>query len=71
MNVRDSEKSIERRRAELRKVEEDLIKARKEAERQTTKMKSLAVNSTASSSTKEAQLQSEVDKCMVRDLTSL
>ena len=64
--MRDSEKSIERRRADIRKIEEELIKARKETERLSAKAKTLAVNSTASSSTREAQLQSEVDKCMVR-----
>lgn len=62
----DHERSLERRREELRKMEEASARSKKEAERHVLKMKSTAQNHTTSSSTREAQLQSEVDKCMVR-----
>ncbi|KAI0930463.1 hypothetical protein AcW1_009141 [Taiwanofungus camphoratus] len=60
----DHERSLERRREELRKMEEASARSKKEAERHVLKMKSTAQNHTTSSSTREAQLQSEVDKCM-------
>ncbi|OCH92316.1 BRE1-domain-containing protein [Obba rivulosa] len=58
------EHDLERRRNELRKAEENLVRSRKEAERQSAKLKASSnmLNSTASS--REAQLQQEVDKCM-------
>lgn len=54
--------AIEKKRAELRKLEESLIKSKKDAEKQATKLKSM---STSSGNAKEAELQSEIDKCMV------
>lgn len=48
--------------AELRRVEEEVLRLRKEAERQASKYKLLT---TGTSSQKEAELQSEIDKCMV------
>ncbi|KAL1939862.1 hypothetical protein VTO73DRAFT_9562 [Trametes versicolor] len=53
--------SIEKKRAELRKLEESLIKSKKDAEKQATKLKSM---STSSGNAKETELQSEIDKCM-------
>lgn len=55
--------AIEKKRAELRKLEESLIKSKKDTEKQATKLKSM---STSSGNAKEAELQSEIDKCMVR-----
>ncbi|KAI0675260.1 BRE1-domain-containing protein [Trametes maxima] len=54
--------AYDKKRAELRKLEESLIKAKKDAEKQATKLKSLS--STSGSNAKEAELQSEIDKCM-------
>lgn len=59
--------AIEKKRAELRKLEESLIKSKKDTEKQATKLKSM---STSSGNAKEAELQSEIDKCMVRRSTS-
>ncbi len=55
--------AIEKKRAELRKLEESLIKSKKDTEKQATKLKSM---STSSGNAKEAELQNEIDKCMVR-----
>jgi len=46
---------------EFRRMEEQLIRVTKDAERQATKYKLM---STSTSSQKEAELQSEIDKCM-------
>ncbi|KAI0645645.1 BRE1-domain-containing protein [Trametes meyenii] len=54
--------AYDKKRAELRKLEESLIKAKKDAEKQATKLKSLS--SSSGSNAKEAELQSEIDKCM-------
>ena len=56
---------MDTKNTELRRAEENLVRLRKEAERQATKYKLL---STGTSSQKEAELQSEVDKLMVRPL---
>ncbi|OJT06362.1 E3 ubiquitin-protein ligase BRE1 [Trametes pubescens] len=53
--------AIEKKRAELRKLEESLIKSKKDTEKQATKLKSM---STSSGNAKEAELQNEIDKCM-------
>lgn len=47
---------------ELRRIGEEVLRLRKEAERQTSKYKLL---STGTSSQKEAELQAEIDKLMV------
>jgi len=52
---------IDAKAAELRRVEEEVLRLRKEAERQASKYKLLT---TGTSSQKEAELQSEIDKCM-------
>ncbi|KAI0743501.1 BRE1-domain-containing protein [Daedaleopsis nitida] len=53
--------SIERKRTELRKLEESLLKTKKDAEKHASKLKSVAGSS---GSTKEAELQKEVNNCM-------
>ncbi|KAI8993085.1 BRE1-domain-containing protein [Trametes punicea] len=54
--------AMDKKRAELRKLEESLLKAKREAEKQAAKLKSLPGSS--GSSLREAELQSEIDKCM-------
>ena len=56
---------IEKKRAELRKLEEGLLKSKKDAEKQATKLKALSGASGANA--REAELQNEIDKCMVSD----
>lgn len=56
---------LNRKRSEAVKLEENLSKKLKEAERQAAKAKATTVNNTMSGSAREAQLQGEVDKCMV------
>ncbi|KAI0697245.1 BRE1-domain-containing protein [Cytidiella melzeri] len=55
---------LNRKRSALVKLEESLSKKLKEAERQTAKLKSNVANQSISGTAREAQLQSEVDKCM-------
>ncbi|KAJ8462214.1 hypothetical protein ONZ51_g11039 [Trametes cubensis] len=54
--------ALDKKRAELRKLEESLLKAKRDVEKQATKYKSMSGSS--SSNAREAELQSEVDKCM-------
>ncbi|KAI0745838.1 BRE1-domain-containing protein [Earliella scabrosa] len=54
--------AIERKRTELRKLEESLLKTRKDAEKHAAKLKSTSESSGAS--TKEVELQKELNKCM-------
>ncbi|KAI0374105.1 BRE1-domain-containing protein [Pilatotrama ljubarskyi] len=54
--------AIEKKRAELRKLEDSLLKSKKDLEKQAAKLKSLS--SSSGSNAKEAELQSEIDKCM-------
>lgn len=54
------------KRAEVVKLEDSLEKKLKEAERNAAKAKASVALNSSSSSVREAQLQSEVDKCMVR-----
>jgi len=58
------EKELDGHRAELRKSEESLLRAKKEIERQTAKLKASSTNLNSTASSREAQLQSEIDKCM-------
>ncbi|KAH9839472.1 BRE1-domain-containing protein [Rhodofomes roseus] len=53
-----------RERAQLQLAEEAALKAKKEAERQAVKLKAASQDQSASSSTREVQLQREVDQCM-------
>ncbi len=50
---------------ELAQMEENLIKVRKQAETQMAKAQAIEKTHGGDSSTREAQLQSELDKCMV------
>jgi len=59
--VKEKDSTVDTKNTELRRAEENLVRLRKEAERQATKYKLL---STGTSSQKEAELQSEVDKLM-------
>lgn len=59
-------KELNHKRAAIVKQEESLSKKLKEAERQAVKLKSTATIQSMSSTAREAQLQGEVDKCMVR-----
>ncbi|KAI0328649.1 BRE1-domain-containing protein [Cubamyces sp. BRFM 1775] len=54
--------ALDKKRTELRKLEESLLKAKRDVEKQATKFKSMSSSST--SNAREAELQSEVDKCM-------
>ncbi|KAI9060257.1 BRE1-domain-containing protein [Trametes sanguinea] len=56
-------KTVEEKRTELRKLEESLIKAKSSVEKQAAKLKSLS--SSSGSNAREAELQSEIDKCMM------
>ena len=57
---------LNRKRQAAIKLEESLNKKLKEADRQTAKLKTTVTNKSMSGTAREAQLQSEVDKCMVR-----
>lgn len=59
-------RDIGRRRQDLLKIEESLLKKKKEAEKLTAKAKTIASSNPSSSNAKEVELQEEVDKCMVR-----
>ncbi|KAH9892516.1 BRE1-domain-containing protein [Cubamyces lactineus] len=54
--------ALDKKRTELRKLEESLLKAKRDVEKQATKFKSMSSSSNPNS--REAELQSEVDKCM-------
>lgn len=60
--------AIQTKQEELRQLEESLIKSRKEIEKQAMKLKSSS--STSGANTREAELQSEINKCMVRYIMS-
>lgn len=62
--MQDRERVLSKERSELRKMEESLVRSKKEMEKQqAAKGKVISLGST---SQREAELQSEVDKCMVR-----
>ena len=60
----EHEQALERQRAELRKQEESLVRSKKEAEKLAAKAKVTEKAYGGSSSSREAQLREEVDKCM-------
>jgi E3 ubiquitin-protein ligase BRE1 len=60
--VKERDSVVDTKTAELRRADENLVRLRKESERQANKYKQL---STGTSSQKEAELQGEVDKFMV------
>ncbi|EMD37345.1 hypothetical protein CERSUDRAFT_105371 [Gelatoporia subvermispora B] len=64
MTVTQYEQELNERRAELRRAEESVVRAKKDVERQAAKLRasSSAVNPVSGS--REAQLQQEIDKCM-------
>ncbi|KAF7792349.1 hypothetical protein EIP86_003385 [Pleurotus ostreatoroseus] len=64
--VRKHDEELHNKQQELQLMEENLIKSQKEVEKQLAKAKSTAQYQTSGSSSREAELQSEVDKCMVR-----
>lgn len=55
--------AFDRKRAELRKLEETLLKSKKDAEKQAAKLKS--VSAASGTTAREAELQGEIDKCLV------
>ena len=69
--LKDYVRDIGRRRQDLLKIEESLLKKKKEAEKLTAKAKTMASSNPSSSNAKEVELQEEVDKCMVRILVIL
>ncbi|KAI0775654.1 BRE1-domain-containing protein [Trametes elegans] len=60
--VQEQWTALNAKRTELRLLEESLLKTRKDLEKQAARQK--ASSSSSGSSTKEAELQSEIDKCM-------
>jgi E3 ubiquitin-protein ligase BRE1 len=60
--TKEKDVAVDAKTTELRRAEENLVRLRKEYERQASKYKLL---STGTSSQKEAELQDEVDKLMV------
>ncbi|RPD59927.1 BRE1-domain-containing protein [Lentinus tigrinus ALCF2SS1-6] len=58
----ENTKAIEQKRTELRKLEESLLKTKKDAEKHAAKLKLAPASS--ESSDKEAELQGELDLCM-------
>ncbi|OBZ67158.1 E3 ubiquitin-protein ligase BRE1 [Grifola frondosa] len=64
----EHERVLERKRSELRKMEEGLVRTKKEAEKVAAKIKATPHTS---SNSKEAQLQSEIDKCMHTQVLNL
>ena len=65
--IRKTEDELRAKREELRTLEEGVLKKQKEVEKQAAKAKTTVQNNTHGSA-REAELQSEVDKCMVRGL---
>ena len=63
--IRKTEDELRAKREELRALEEGVLKKQKEVEKQAAKAKTTVQNNTHGSA-REAELQSEVDKCMVR-----
>ncbi|OSX66316.1 hypothetical protein POSPLADRAFT_1043769 [Postia placenta MAD-698-R-SB12] len=63
-NAWAKDKTVEDRAAALRKMEEDVARSKAETERLQAKLKAQVSYQSASSGTREAQLQSEIDKCM-------
>ncbi|CDO75357.1 hypothetical protein BN946_scf184966.g25 [Trametes cinnabarina] len=60
--LQEQSAAFDKKRAELRKIEESLAKAKSSVEKQAAKLKSLSGSS--GSNAREAELQSEIDKCM-------
>lgn len=61
---KDALKDVNRKRQELMRQEEALLKKRKEAEKHAAKVKASSNNQTSNSTAREAELQQEVEKCM-------
>ena len=59
-------KDVNRKKQELMKQEESLAKKKKEVEKNAAKAKAIATSHTSTATEREAELQEEVDKCMVR-----
>ncbi|KAI0733141.1 BRE1-domain-containing protein [Fomitopsis betulina] len=62
--LREAFDALAKDRDNLQGAEESALKAKREAERQAAKLKVETQHRSASSGTREAQLQEEVDKCM-------
>ena len=62
----DQEKTLEKKRGELRRSEETLMRYKKEAERHAAKLQTMADSSPTSQ--KEAELEHETGRLMVRRL---
>jgi hypothetical protein len=60
--LQEHEKSLDKKRVNLRKAEEEHLRSVREVDRQLAKLK---VASTGTASQKEAALQEEIEKCMV------
>jgi E3 ubiquitin-protein ligase BRE1 len=63
-HVEDANRAVEKQRADLRHAEEDALRAKKDAERASDKAKASAARAVGTGSSREAELQGEVDKCM-------
>lgn len=64
----EKEREIDARQADARKQADSLLRAKKEVEKQAAKLKAAAQAHSGSASSREAQLQSELEKCMVTKL---
>ena len=62
----DQEKTLEKKRGELRRSEETLMRYKREAERHATRLQTMA--DSGSTSHKEAELEHEAGRLMVRRL---
>jgi E3 ubiquitin-protein ligase BRE1 len=63
--LQDGQRSLDKRKSEVRRLEEDVARLRKEAERQAQKARTTAsVAAPTPGSSRELDLQNEVDKCM-------
>lgn len=69
--ILDQEKQLDQKRTELRKSEDSMVKAKKEAEKQSAKLKASSFSHPIGQNGRESELQSELDKCMVRCSTEV
>ncbi len=63
------DKATDRKRSDLRKLEESLARSKREAEKQATKLKAAMPVSSGVAGSKESHLQVEYDKCMASKRT--
>lgn len=68
--MKEHEQLLQKRHSDLRQKEEEHITSQKELERRAAKLKLVPPPVSAPGSSKEVQLQGELEKCMVRLLIS-